>query len=262
VRRRACLAIADDPAGALLCEALQASLDDSDRSVARAASDALVRLRARVPDLEAQLRERLRARAAAARWATAYTLARLAPPDPGLLPAIVEAMAAPESDVRWAAARLLVDLGRLHPEVLRVVIGLARAADQVSVRRMAVFALRELAPDEPLVAEAVLEASRDRDVELRRAALSSLAKLIAPPRAVLERLLEAQSTAAVERSLALVSLGELCARDPALLVPRVSRALEEARQSSDPDVKRAAERACQRAGIADSRSQTGESIHA
>src|SRR5690606_36589439 len=127
-RAAACRTIADDPAGALLAEALVAALGDAERAVARAALDELVALARRsdgiVPLLRAALRAAPGARGAAAEPAArarrvhaALALARLEPPDPGLLPALVEALGARAGDLRWSAARVLVELGRLHPEV-------------------------------------------------------------------------------------------------------------------------------------------------
>lgn len=190
LRAAACRDAAGDPAGALHAEALAAALRDPEPRVASAAGEALVAL-ARggsgdviVPLLRAALRAR------ASRVAAALALARLEPPEPALLPALVEALAAPGGDLRWRAARALVDMGRLHGEVTRVLLGLVRDGAP-AVRRMAVFALRELAPDLPAAALALVEASRASEPGLRRAALTAMAGLLAPPAAVRERLDEA-----------------------------------------------------------------------
>ena len=188
VRKQACREAADDPSAVLLVDALDEALADPDAGVRQAASDALARL---APDhgiVSEVLRRALHGDDRRRRWAAAFAKARLAPPDPGLLPVLVDALAAPEPDVRWAAARILVDLGRLHREALPVALGLARGDPNPVVRRMALFCLRELAPEEPATLEVLLEASRDHDPRLRRAALSSIAALETPPAAIVERL--------------------------------------------------------------------------
>lgn len=118
----------------------------------------------------------------------ALALARLEPPDPGLLPALVDGLGAREGDVRWSAARVLVDMGRLHPQLVGVLIGLVRSAEDPAARRMAAFALRELAPDHPETARALLAATGDDDPHVRRAAVTALAGLLDPPPEVGARL--------------------------------------------------------------------------
>ncbi|HEY8493249.1 MAG TPA: HEAT repeat domain-containing protein [Myxococcota bacterium] len=226
-RAAACRAIADDPAGALLAEALVAALGDGERAVARAALDALVALARRsegiAPLLRAALRAAPPARGRAAdpaartrRVHAALALARLEPPDPGLLPALVEGLGAPAGDLRWSAARVLVDLGRLHPEVVGVLVGLVQGADDPAARRMAAFALRELAPDHPATARALLEATGDDDRHVRRAAVTALAGLLDPPPEVRARLavLRDDSDRALAR-LAALACERLAAREQA-----------------------------------------------
>jgi len=158
----------------LLVPALGRALGDPDRSVARAASDSLVELSARA-DVSGVLTECLHGDDLKTRWGAAFTSARLAPPTLRLLPALVGAMASPDGDVRWAAARIVVDLARVHPEVVTVVIGLASEAEAPEARRMAVFALRDLAADAPRAEETWLRATEDPD--LRRGASRALARI-------------------------------------------------------------------------------------
>ncbi len=188
VRREACRAAPEDPSAVLLVDALGDALADPDGRVCRAASEALAKL---APDHEVVaelLRRALHGDDPRLRWGAAFTKARLAPPEPALLPALVDALASSESDVRWAAARILVDLGRLHNEALPVAVGLARTDPNPVVRRMALFCLRELAPEETVTVDALLQASQDSDRQVRRAALASMAALRAPPRKIAERL--------------------------------------------------------------------------
>lgn len=210
VRAAACRESAGDPAGALLIEPLVAALGDAAPEVGAAASQALVTLArggsggAIVPLLRRAMQEhRTRVRAV-------LTLARLEPPDPAWLPALVAALGADDGPVRWTASRTLVDMGRLHAEILRVLTGLVRDAEP-SVRRMVTQCLRELAPDRPAAALALVEASRDADASVRRSAVTAMAGLVDPPAAVRERLEaacgESDAIAAKLASLALARLG-------------------------------------------------------
>ncbi len=253
VRRQACADAASDPAAALLTEALAGALGDPCKSVARAASDALVRIGREVGDagdVGACLRRALHADEPRLRWGAAFTQARLEPPSPRLLPALVEALGSPDGDVRWASARLLVETGRLHAEVLSVLVGLVRSCEHAVVRRMATFALRELAPDRPEAAAVLLEATVDDDLHVRRAALTAMASLMDPPPDVLTRLTDALASDpdAASRRLAALALGELGAAsgEPPGTLREALRAAGSG--SQDADLRRAVERALARLG--------------
>jgi HEAT repeat protein len=244
-RRAACLAAPADPAAALLVEALGLALGDPDRSVSRAASDALAAIGRRERAVQDVLRDALRSDSPARRFAAAYTSVRLAPPHPGLLPPLVEALASEDGDVRWSAAKILVDLGRLHGDVLGVLLGLARGADAPAARRMAAFCLRELAPDHPETARVLLGATHDPDAAVRRASFTALAALLDPPDAVRARLREALGADAdlAVRRIAATALGALAAQGAAGLDPDSEAALVAATASTDAVLRRAAERA-------------------
>jgi len=250
-RRAACAEAAEDPAAALLAPALARALGDVHKAVSRAASDALLAVARRGGGIDDVLRGALRSDSAAARWGAAFTLARLEPPGPRLLPALVEALASEDGDVRWAAARILVDAGRLHGEVLALLVGLVRTSESSSVRRMATFALRSLAPDRPEAARVLLEATRDADLRVRRAAFTALAALEAPPREVPARLVGVlrDDPDAASRRLAALALGELGAADPAAIPPEAREALRAASAAGgDADLRRAAERSLRKLG--------------
>ena len=190
-RIAACKDAVRAPAAVVYIDALAQALGDADPSVGRAASNALVAL-SRAHDIVAATKRELHGSCAEARWGAAFVLSRIAPPEPALLPAAIEAFASPNGDVRWAAARLVVDLGRLHDDVLPVTLALAAPSATSGqspahgVRRMALFCLRELAPDEPAVVAAVLRCLRDASgpgidtLELRRAALTCVPALTVP----------------------------------------------------------------------------------
>ncbi|MDX1650757.1 MAG: HEAT repeat domain-containing protein [Myxococcota bacterium] len=248
-RRAACMDAADDPSGILLADALAQTLGDPVKGVVRAASDALVAIGRRAGGVDDAIRQALHSDEPSRRWGAAFTFARLEPPGPRVLPALVEALGSPDGDVRWAAARLLVEAGRTHPEVLPLLIGLVRGGEHALVRRMATFALRELAPDRPEAAAVLLDATGDVDLHVRRAAYTAMASLMAPPPEVVEHLLRTLrgDPDAATRRLAALALGEIGAAEPQALPPRTEEALRDAgRAAEDPDLRKAVERALRR----------------
>lgn len=244
-RRAACLAAAEDPAAALWIEALGALLGDPVKAVSRAAADALARIGRRERAVQDVLRDALRSPSPARRFAALHASVRLAPPQPSLLPAAVEALGSEDGDVRWAAAKILVDMGRLHGEVLGVLVGLVRGGASPVTRRMAAFALRELAPDRPEAARVLLEATHEGDVGVRRAAFTAIAALLDPPPEVVARLRHALASEpdVAARRIAAVALGELARRAEGGLDEASRAALEAAAAGGDADLRRAAERA-------------------
>lgn len=248
-RRAACLAAADDPSGTLLADALADTLGDPVKAVVRAASDALVVIGRRAGGVEEAVRGALYSDVPTRRWGAAFTFARLEPPGPRLLPTLVEALGSSDGDVRWAAARLLVEAGRMHPEVLPLLLGLVRGDEHALVRRMATFALRELAPDRPEAAAVLLDATDDPDLRVRRAAYTAMASLLGPPPEVAQHLLRTLcgDPDAATRRLAALALGEIGAAHPAAVPAHTEGALREAGTSSDdPDLVRAVDRALAR----------------
>jgi HEAT repeat protein len=245
-RRRACQTAAESASAVFLVDALGEALGDPVKAVARAASDALAEIGTRMGGVEGAIRAALRSDVPARRWGAAFTAARLEPPDPALLPPLVEALGSDDGDVRWAAARLIVEVGRRHGEVLPLLLELARSGEPAVLRRMASFALRELAPDRAETAEALAAASRDSDLQVRRAALTAMAALIAPPPRVASRLLEAirGDDDPASRRLAALALGEIGAANPGSLPLALLHQLREhEHRCEDPDLRRALRRA-------------------
>jgi len=175
-------------------------------------------------------------------------MARLAPPPLKLLPALIDGLALADGDLRWTAARLLVELGRIEAEVLPLLLSLVTGSEQPASRRMAVFALRELAPDLEETARALLAASRAEDVALRRAAFGSFAALWEPSAEVIARLCEALAgdSDSDTRALAATALGELAAADPGKLAAQAREALDLGARAAAPPVREAALRALRR----------------
>jgi HEAT repeat protein len=248
-RVEACRAAVSDASAVLLLDALAEALGDPVKAVSRAASEALAEVARSRAGVEPVVRAALRSEEPRRRCWAAFTHARLVPPGPLLLPPLVEALDAADGDVRWTAARLLVEAGRLTGEVLPLLLGLARGAESPVVRRMAAHCLRQLAPDDPAAARALLAGTRDPDVRARRACFAALAALIDPPDETFGRLAEAvdgEADAACRR-IATVALGALGGAQPGRVPAAARAALARARaEAGDPDLRRGAERALAR----------------
>ncbi len=213
-RREACAEAAHDPSAVLLVESLCGALADVEHSVARAASDALARIGPQDPELVRRLQQSLRDASRSARCWAAFALARLEPPALKLLPVLLDGLELEDRQIRWSSAKLLVELGRLETDVLPVLLHFVAGAERPRARRMAVFAVRELAPDRPETTQALLTASRCEDLEVRRAALSALAVVFEHTAAAATRLLEAlvNDPDPASRGLAASALGALVRR--------------------------------------------------
>lgn len=246
-RRDACLAAADDPAAVLLAPGLVQALGDPVRAVWRAASEALVAVAARDgAGVLGAVRTALHGGEPRTRQVAALTGARLAPRELRWLPPLAEALGSDDGHLRWGAARLLVEMGRTDGSVLALALEIVRGGPSPVARRMACFCVRDLGPDDPRAAEALLLASRDEVPALRRAALSCLAALLDPPREVEERLREALANEpdGASRRIAAAVLGGLAADHPRFLSEPTRALLLRARDADpDPDLRRAAARA-------------------
>lgn len=175
-RRAACQAAAADDSAALLADNLAEALGDPAPQVARAAAQALAAIAGRPGGRDAvgpALRRALHSEVQTRRWRAAIASLHIAPPTPRLLPPLVEALGSGDSGLRWAAARALAQCGRLHAEVQPLLAGLVQSAELPATRRMAIFALRKLAPER--AGEALTRALSDADAGVRRAAALALA---------------------------------------------------------------------------------------
>lgn len=227
---------------------LIARLASSDRAEQRRACDeAAERVRAE-PGLRDRLRELLADPRPLARFAAAFVLFHAERPTLRLLPALLESLELADGDVRWQAAQMLAALGRLHGEVLPVLLAEARNAASASRRRMALYALRELAPERAETGAVFLAALDDRDGHVRRAALSCFAKLSDPPRALAERALALAGGADPDPRMARIAaviLPDLVRFHPEL-AEQAARLLDSLEGASDPSLARAAVAARQR----------------
>jgi HEAT repeat protein len=165
------------------------------------------------------------------------------------MPALVDALASSEGPVRWSAAKHLVDMGRVHGEVLPVLLEYSVREPSRDARRMAIHALRELAPDQAETADALLTTTRDPDLVLRRASLAALASLVGPPPEIIERLVEVltDDRDCASQRIAVTSLGELGATSGQRISPAIETRLRDvADRAKDPGLRQAATRALRR----------------
>lgn len=216
----------------------------------RACDEALERVRSDV-ELRDALRELLRGPNPLARFGAAWVLFQSERPTLRLLPALLDALELSDGDLRWQAAQMLAALGRLQPEVISVLWHEAGSAAAPARRRMALFTLRELAPERPETAAVFLQALDDADGDVRRAALACFAKLGEPSRELAERALALACGADPDPRMARIAavvLPELAKHHPDLTAPFV-RALQELEHAPDPSLARAAQAA--RARLAD-----------
>jgi HEAT repeat protein len=252
-RREACARAAVDPSAVLLVEPLCRVLGDPDPRVAGAASRALLEIAKHDRELPSRLSEALRGGSRDARCWAAITLTRLEPPSLKLLPVLLDGLEHGAREVAWSSARAIVALGRLEGEVLPVLLHFVEGDERPGLRRLAVFALRELAPDRPETTRALLAASRDPDRELRRAALSALAVVLEETGDACDRLLEVlrRDPDPASRGLAASALGVLASRAP----ERTGEVREVLRGSAEGDaeplVRRAAQAALERSAATD-----------
>jgi HEAT repeats/HEAT repeat len=256
-RRRACADAVEDPSATLLVDALCERLGDADYGVRCAAAAALAALAQQDPAVRRALDRNLRGDDPALRIGAALAYARIEPPSLRQLSALLDATGSADRHTRWAATKLLVDLGRRHTEAFPVLLDRCRTDPRPIARRMATHALRELAPDRPETALALLAASEDADLIARRAALAGLAALLDPPAAVLERLARVLDSAGDGASRR-IAAAALCALGPR--VPRVPSSVSSAlraaaRDREDPALRRAAARALERVAPASSRTR-------
>jgi HEAT repeat protein len=220
-------------------------IGSTDRAAQRRACDEAVERLKTEPALRDSLRDSLRAPSALARFGAAWVLFQSERPTLRLLPALLDSLELADGDLRWQAAHMLTALGRLQPEVTSVLWHEAGSAEAAARRRMAVFTLRELAPERSETAEVFLRALRDPDGDVRRAALASFAKLGEPPRELAVRALALARGADPDPRMARIAPVVLpgLARHHPDLAPEIASALAELEHAPDPSLARAAQAA-------------------
>jgi len=216
-------------------DALIASLEQSDKRAVRRAVDALISKANGAPEVAAKLGAALERAPAEKRWAVAYVLAHVSPLSPPCLEALISALAVSDSDIRWAVALLLIRLGKkAESGVVRRLIELVRSRDPAQ-RRMAVYCLRDIGAEDLAHGRAVERALGDSDPLVRVAAVTSLKAF--PKIEAADKLLQLLSSDPDSRvrssaAMALAHLGPP--------TEKVSRALNDAAQSADSKLAKAA----------------------
>jgi len=224
-------------------------LGSADRAAQRLACDELAARLSDDPGLRDALLGRLRNGTPLARFAAAFVLFNAVRPSMRLLPALLDALEIPDGDVRWQATHMLATLGRLEAEVLPVLLHEVHRAELSTRRRMALYALRELAPERLETGTVFMRALDDSDPGVRRAALTCFAKLSDPQRAALDRVVEIARGHADPRMsrIAVLVLPDLVAHHPDVRAD-VTALVDSLRSSADASLARAAEAAFARLG--------------
>ena len=91
--------------------------------------------------------------------------------------ALFEALGDADGDVRWAAHDLLMRLGAEYPPQIRAGLLAIAESGAPDARKMALYCLRDLAPDGPDVLRAALSAGGAANTHVRLASLAILARL-------------------------------------------------------------------------------------
>jgi HEAT repeat protein len=226
---------------------LLARLASDDRTEQRLACDAAAALLKLEPRFQNVLNRVLLDGTPRARFAAAWVLFHVHGPSLRHLPALLDALECSDGDVRWSATHMLATLGRLKREAVEVLLHEAREAEAALRRRMALYAIREVAPERSETRAVVLSALDDADPGVRRAALTSLAKLTEPDAACLDRALDAldQVDDPAMRRIAAVLIPGLLEHQPERRSEALAR-LEAAQRHDDPALARAAEAALSR----------------
>lgn len=222
-------------------------LGSTDRSTQRLACTALAERLREHPRLREALLSTVREGTPLARFAAAFVLFGGERPTLRLLPALLDALELEDGDIRWQATHMLATLGRMQGEVFPVVVHEARNAPSPLRRRMALYTLRELAPEREETAAACADALQDPVAEVRRAALTCFGKLSGIGRDTLDRVLGIATDHPDPRmqSLAAVALPNLLSAHPEA-GPAVKELLRELSRSNQPSVARAGAQACGR----------------
>jgi HEAT repeat protein len=223
---------------ASLVEAIIACLGLPQKAAQRQAADLLGRSEpGDRPAVATRLRAALASPEPRLRWGATYALSRLGVVEIAMVSPLVEAFGRRDGDERWAAAQIMTACARVH-RVAVVPALLAAATDAVPDRRkMALYVLRDVAPDDPSVHAAALHGLDDPAVGVRFAALSAVTRLEPLLDAACERVLvmARDDTDPGVRRAAVITLGQIGRG-----VSAVTAALEAAATSDDPGLRRAA----------------------
>ncbi len=226
--------------------ALMRCLGAESKAVRRHAAEAAAIAAPHNPAIVTSLHALLATVAPRARFGAAYALGLISGEAFELraADALYEALGDSDGDVRWAAHDLIMRLGAEYPAEVRTgLLALARRGAP-DARKMALYCLRDLAPDGEDVLAAAILASAAEDTHVRLASLAILARLPAYPSeasAIAAQILESDPNPGVRRAAA-AALGLISHASPQVL-----EALERAASRElDSGLSRAARAALKR----------------
>lgn len=153
--------------------ALIADLEQSDKSIVRAAVNVLASLAKNSAELRAQLQRRMADPQVQNSWAMAYVLAHLPQPSRDVVDRLLDSLDHNDADIRWAIGLLLVRLAGSDEEITRELMRLCAIGNALQ-RRMAIYCLRDLNPQDEASTRVFLVALRDPDPRVRIAAATGL----------------------------------------------------------------------------------------
>jgi len=215
---------------------LISSLNHPDKKVIRQAADSLISMALHRPEVIQRLNDLLSEAPEGSRWPIAYVLAQIGSPSSACLHVLKEALDTRDPDIRWAVGLLLVRLGKSHVDVVALMLDLLKTGTATQ-RRMALYCLRDVGPEDKSFQQALLESLRDADPLVRVAAVTSLKFLPKIGKDGLDFLLHlflSDPDSRVRRTAAL-SLAQLGAPSE-----EIRAALKDASRSDDPQLKKAA----------------------
>lgn len=216
--------------------ALLDSLTQSDKSVIRAAVDALIPIASRMPEVQDSLHRLLTDSSHKNRWAPAYILAHLPNPSDACYQVLLDTLDSQDPDIRWAVALLLIRSAKNDGAVAVRLFDLLKSGTS-NQRRMAVYCIRDMNLKDDASLEALLRTLEDPEPLVRVAAVISLKIQPDVGKEGLDSILrlfleDPDSRVRYSAALTLAALGAPTGE--------IRTALEEASRSKDPQLKKAA----------------------
>jgi HEAT repeat protein len=226
----------DDPENIAI---LLDSLDQSDKSAIRTAVDSLIRIASHRSDVRDSLFRRLVDPARENRWPIAYILAHLPNPPEACHQVLLETLDSQDPDIRWAVIILLVRLAKDDRAVAKRLFDLFKSGTS-NQRRMVVYCIRDMDLKDGASLDVLLKSLQDSDPLVRVAAVTSLKRRPEVGKDGLDSILrlfleDPDSRVRYSAALTLATLGAP--------TEEILTALQEASQSGNPQLKKAADAA-------------------
>ena len=171
------------------------------------------------------------------RWGAVYALGRVGVFDTDMVPTLLAVFGHRDGDERWAAAELMRGCVRRHASVVLPALLDTTITGSGEQRKMALYVLRDVAPEDERVHAAARRGLADAEIGVRFAALSALTRLVPRPPDACERVLalaDRDPDVGLRRA-AISALGWLGRGEDA-----VDAALAAAAASADASLRRAA----------------------